>query len=214
MLLIQLIHLLKHVGIINVFLIDVSCSASVNFEENQRANRAMKYGEMLDLQENLRSGIPRGEIINVRFPTKSRMSEFTIGESSPDCIKCTNADACAVGSIGGVACCVGSCALGINPVIPSIATAATGALVTKTFLTKPNTESQQLKIKRNGGRKKTKKQGRKFLHLFSLKTPILERFHQRKVTLPCAFKMRKGVKTKKKHYKKHYKKRRTNTRVI
>ena len=27
----------------------------------------------------------------------------------------------------------------------------------------------------------------RYLHLFSLKTPILERFHQRKVTLPCAF---------------------------
>ena len=32
-----------------------------------------------------------------------------------------------------------------------------------------------------------------FLHLFSLKTPILGRFHQRKVTVPCAFSMRKGV---------------------
>jgi hypothetical protein len=26
-----------------------------------------------------------------------------------------------------------------------------------------------------------------------LKTPILGRFHQRKVTVPCAFSMRKGV---------------------
>jgi hypothetical protein len=34
----------------------------------------------------------------------------------------------------------------------------------------------------------------RFLHLFSLKTPILERFHQRKVTVPCASSMRKGVK--------------------
>jgi hypothetical protein len=42
-----------------------------------------------------------------------------------------------------------------------------------------------------------------FLHLFSFKTPILGRFHetqalralcQRKVTVPCAFSMRKGVK--------------------
>ena len=32
------------------------------------------------------------------------------------------------------------------------------------------------------------------LHLFSLKTPILGRFHQRKVTVPCASSMRKGVK--------------------
>jgi hypothetical protein len=32
------------------------------------------------------------------------------------------------------------------------------------------------------------------LHLFSLKTPINERFHQRKETLPCTFSMRKGVK--------------------
>ena len=32
-----------------------------------------------------------------------------------------------------------------------------------------------------------------FLHIFSLKTPILGRFHQRKVTVPCAFSMRKGV---------------------
>jgi hypothetical protein len=31
------------------------------------------------------------------------------------------------------------------------------------------------------------------LHLFSLKTPIMGRFHQRKVTVPRAFSMRKGV---------------------
>lgn len=32
-----------------------------------------------------------------------------------------------------------------------------------------------------------------FTHLFTLKRPILGRFHQRKVKLPCAFSMRKGV---------------------
>jgi hypothetical protein len=32
------------------------------------------------------------------------------------------------------------------------------------------------------------------LNLSSLKTPILERFHQRKVTVPRAFSMREGVK--------------------
>jgi hypothetical protein len=33
-----------------------------------------------------------------------------------------------------------------------------------------------------------------YIHLFSLKTPIDGSFHQRKVTLPCALEMRKGVK--------------------
>jgi hypothetical protein len=32
------------------------------------------------------------------------------------------------------------------------------------------------------------------LHIFSLKTPQNGRFNQRKVTVPCAFSMRKGVK--------------------
>jgi len=32
------------------------------------------------------------------------------------------------------------------------------------------------------------------LHLFTLKTPQNGRFHQRKVTVPCASSMRKGVK--------------------
>ena len=40
-----------------------------------------------------------------------------------------------------------------------------------------------------------------FLHLFSLKTPILGRFHQRKVTVPCASSMRKGVKKVKQNKK-------------
>ena len=37
--------------------------------------------------------------------------------------------------------------------------------------------------------------GHRKLHLFSLKTPILGRFHQRKVTVPCASSMRKGLKS-------------------
>jgi len=39
-----------------------------------------------------------------------------------------------------------------------------------------------------------------FLNLSSLKTPILERFHQRKVTVPRAFSMREGVKGKRANF--------------
>ena len=70
-------------------------------------------------------------------------------------------DACAVGSVAGLACCVGSCVAGVNPTIPSAATALVAG-VTTLNLTKPSLSEKMKRIGGSKGRKgrKTKKKRR------------------------------------------------------
>jgi len=152
----QLMQLLKHIGISNVFAIDVGCSVNMNAEIGT-ANNAMKYAARKDL----RNGTPSGFIYDVDFiPAPQHRVKIT--SDSKDCVNCDTKDACATGSVAGLACCIGSCATGYNPLIPSVVGALASG-VTTLNLTKrvPIKEPKGMKIKRTGGRTMKRKKSKR-----------------------------------------------------
>lgn len=144
--LVQLTYLLKHIGMSNVFIIDVSCAVNA-YADSERANTAMKYNASKDIINKF----PSGKILTVTFPNEG--STKGSREEEEGCVKCSNREACAVGSVAGVACCLGSCALGFSPVASSVmgATTATAAAAAATTIVRSE------KMKRGGGKKTRKK---------------------------------------------------------
>jgi hypothetical protein len=151
--LMQLMQLLKHISLSNVFVIDVGCS--VNYYANSgRDNDAMKRSARQDLNNGSLSGLTH----TVDFiPAEQRREKM---KSDPeDCVKCDTKDACVAGSVAGLACCIGSCATGFNPVVPSVVGALASGVTTMNLTKRiPIKEPKEiLKIKRTGGRtRKTK----------------------------------------------------------
>jgi len=183
----ELANLLEHIGITNVFIIDPSCSLNMNSTIGTvynphanvgTANQAMTYSAINDLRLRYPSGTTH-PIFPETMMTTFSVEPFT--ELPPKkCPKCDKDD-CLIGSIGGIACCAGSCALGVPALVPSIV-GAVGTAVANEYMKQPSSEE---KMRRVGGLKKrmmkrtkrNKKKGKKEQHRTNKKT---RRNHKRK----------------------------------